>query len=212
MQQEKFDFKSVEIPQKMKNLDKDKRGYPIPYNVLRDESGNPFFTVNDDKKYIQCIKERLCAICGLLLSDDMWFVGGIKSAFHPQGCFIDSPLHYECGNYALKVCPYLATIRYANYLGLDKVQKMQQKVGDKVLLVDPTVDANKPEYFAIVKTKSYHIVAAKSATSGFYLKPERPYIGIEIWKSGAVILPIMIKSVINKLDCILMPEEQRQLL
>ncbi len=213
MQQQKgFDFKSVEIPQKMKNLDKDGRGYPIPFNVLRDENGKPFFTVNDDSKYIQCIKERICAICGNLLSDDMWFVGGIKSAFHQHGLFIDSPVHYECGNYSLKVCPYLATSRYSAYLGLDKIDKLQKKVGDNVLLVDPTVDAGKPAYFAIVQTNNYHLVEAQSAASGFYLRPERPYLKMELWKSGQVVFPMLYKQIIRDAECHLMRDEELKIM
>lgn len=196
-----FDFRSVPIPPKMMGLDTDKRGYPIPFNVLRNEDGLPFFTVNDDAKYIKCLRERLCAICGSLLRSDMWFVGGLKSAFHPQGAFIDSPVHYECGNYSLKVCPYLATIRYANYLGADKVEKLQKKVGDNHLLIDPTVDAQKPEYFAFVKTRNFQLVESNSATAGFYLKPERPYLNIELWNAGRVALPIMYKSIIEKNEC-----------
>lgn len=202
-----FDFRSVEIPPKMSNLDKDGRGYPIPWNVLRDEKTNrPYFTINDDSKYVQSIKERTCAICGSELADDMWFVGGVKSAFHNQGVFIDSPVHYECGNYSLKVCPYLATSRYMSYLGEDKIEKLQKKV-ETHLLVDPTVDPKKPEVFALVKTRNYNLVESDTANSGFYLKPERPYLNIELYKAGQIIFPIMIKQIIERNECVLMPGE-----
>lgn len=207
-----FDFRSVKIPPKMSALEKDHRGFPIPYNVFRDKNNKPFFTINDDEKYIGLIEERCCAICGSSLDDDMWFVGGIKSAFHEKGCFIDSPVHYECGQYALKVCPHLAASRYTAYLSDDKINKLQEKVGDTIILIDPTVDANRPDYFAIVKCSDYKLIESAQSTFGFYLKPQRPYLKFELWKDGKIVFPLMYKSIISGVDCILMPEEMQKLL
>ena len=53
------------IPERISRLSKDKRGYPIPWNVLRAEDGTPFFTVNDERQDMDRRYARdLCPICG----------------------------------------------------------------------------------------------------------------------------------------------------
>jgi hypothetical protein len=57
-------WRDVPIPRKMRALGKDRRGYPIPFNVLRNEEGRPHFTVNDSIRQHRALVEKRCAICG----------------------------------------------------------------------------------------------------------------------------------------------------
>ena len=50
-------WKQVEIPGLMKHLELDKRGYPIPYNVMRDKNGVPSFAINKDEIVEKCIAD-----------------------------------------------------------------------------------------------------------------------------------------------------------
>ena len=34
------------------------------------------------------------------------------SALHPNGAYIDPPLHHECMRFALQTCPYLISTKY----------------------------------------------------------------------------------------------------
>ena len=59
-----MDWRHVQIPKKMKALAKDRRGYPIPFIVMRDTDGYPHFTINNSSLQRRCLKEKRCPICG----------------------------------------------------------------------------------------------------------------------------------------------------
>jgi hypothetical protein len=48
----------VAIPKRMRSLERDKRGYPIPFIVLRDKTGQPQFTINDFRRIAECRNKR----------------------------------------------------------------------------------------------------------------------------------------------------------
>jgi hypothetical protein len=103
---------NIEMPKRIANLPRDARGYPIPWNVFISQAGEPQFTVNDSLKHAWARQRNLCPICGEANDEIRWFVGGPKSAFLVNGWYMDLPGHEECEEYALKVCPYLATPSY----------------------------------------------------------------------------------------------------
>jgi hypothetical protein len=100
------------VPDRMKHLETDSRGYLIPWGVYRDHTGRAHFQINDELRRLRSFRENLCPICGKSLFRGRWFVGGPMSAFHEAGAFADPPMHYECAVYALQVCPYIALPRY----------------------------------------------------------------------------------------------------
>lgn len=171
-------FKDVPLPDNMKNCETDPRGLPVPYVVLKDSSGKFHFKVNDTEKQFKCMSEHLCHICGLKLGSDMWMLGGPGSAFDSRGCYIDGPIHRECGHYALQVCPYLAYKGYQPHLDLDKIQA---QIATKLILHNPTVDMDRVPLFAFGKTSGveYH-------TGGVNLicAPRKPFLALEFWNDG----------------------------
>jgi hypothetical protein len=66
----------IPMPPRIEKLPRDERGYPIPWNVLRDVDGKPIFTANDSAKHMRAIYEALCPICGERTGKWKWFVGG----------------------------------------------------------------------------------------------------------------------------------------
>lgn len=100
----------------MRTLERDRRGYPVPFIALRDKSGKPQFTINDGRKCATARGKHLCTICGRRLAHDTWFIGGSRCFLYENGAFLDGPVHNECGEYALKVCPFLAMPRYTTLL------------------------------------------------------------------------------------------------
>ena len=100
---------AVPLPKSMRTLERDARGYPIPFIVVRDRLGQPQFTINDGDRVEQCRKKTLCSICGKRITGSPWFVGGSRCFVHERGAFVDPPVHRECGTYAMRVCPFLAT-------------------------------------------------------------------------------------------------------
>jgi hypothetical protein len=165
------------IPDQMKRLDRDPRGYPIPWIVYRDATGRSHFQINDDVRRYDCIRLDLCSICGHKLSRGRWFVGGPMSAFHEAGAFIDPPLHHPCMRYALQVCPYLAAPNYAKRID----GKTVSKDDPNLMLLDPTAIARRPEFFVAVMAVGQKLVGHPLAPN---IVPTRPYRRVEYWRHG----------------------------
>lgn len=156
----------------MKHLKLDRRGFPIPWGVYIDQSGKPFFTLNDLARHKEIQKRDLCPICGTKLFRGRWFVGGPGAAFMPTGAYLDPPMHSECAHYALKVCPFIAA---------PKFKRLGEKLipSDGVIMVDQQADDARPLVFVAVMTTKQMFFSGKG-----YFKPLMPYSGIEFWREG----------------------------
>ena len=167
-------WKDIPIPHKMRALQKDARGYPIPYVVLRDSDGTPIFTANDVNRVDKARRERRCGICGTKIAGLLWFLGGPKSAFHEHGCYIDGGMHHECMQYAVRVCPYLLMAKYTkrvDFGGAD-MSKLPE-----LICIDPTTDPNRPQVFVAVAARTQRFKDG-------YVFPGRPYARMEFWLDG----------------------------
>lgn len=176
-----LDFKTVEIPARMRHLPKDRRGYPIPVNVFIDNNGKPHFTINDDEKRQVHLRKKQCPICGGALLRGRWTVGGPASAFMEEGAYIDPPMHYECYRYAMQVCPYLAVPSFTKRIDAGTLKK--EDVEEHRIFIDDTVLAGRPPLFVGVM----HL-GEEYQTNMFgrieRFKPKRPYRNIEYWQDG----------------------------
>ena len=150
------------------------KGLVIPYIVMVKED-KPFFKINNSIIVAECIKEKLCSVCGGKLEDDKWLIGGPASAFHKNGAYADIPVHKECAVYSLTTCPYMA---YTQYTAKEGVFDKLKKVFPNVILYNPTMDSTRLQYFVVVKITNY------SVSSNEYIHPIKPYLKIEYWKDG----------------------------
>lgn len=180
----KTHWRDVPIPDRMKHLKLDKRGLPIPYIVTRDKAGLPIFTANDDWKVKQCLEHDLCAISGQKLFRGRWFIGGPLSAFHPEGWYIDTPVHFECMRYAMQVCPYLAATKYTGRLDIDHITP--ERVPGLVAVIDNTMIPERPEMFVAIMAVAQE---TKTLASGrTYIRPKKGAIRqTEFWRQGVQI-------------------------
>jgi hypothetical protein len=167
----------IPMPPRIEKLPRDERGYPIPWNVLRDVDGKPIFTANDSAKHMRAIYEALCPICGERTGKWKWFVGGPKSAFDPNGWYFDLPGHRECMEYALQVCPYLAAKNYAHRIDIVDPSKVPG-----VIMVDETQDPNRPLLFVAVA--SAMIELKPNGIHLPYVRPGKPWLGVSYWQKG----------------------------
>jgi hypothetical protein len=176
-------WKQVQIPELMKNLELDKRGYPVPYIILRDAGGAPHFKINNDIKVEECIKDNKCSVCGNEMKDDTWMIGGPMSAFHPNGAYIDIPTHKVCGEYALQVCPYLAVSVYNGKQTMDEITagNFTEDVNKQIVFLNPTQTQDRVPFFVFTKIKGY---AVKRSGINRYIIPQRPYLETEFWNDG----------------------------
>jgi hypothetical protein len=169
----------ISVPKKMRALQKDRRGYPIPYIVLRDTDGKPHFSINDTLRQRKALLERRCPICGTRLDRVIWFLGGPLSAFHPHGSYMDSAMHYECMRYAVQSCPYLAA---PNYLGrIDAKTVDPGKLPHATVFMDTTMIPERPSLFVAVASSGQNI---RFEWPLAYVTPVRPYLEVEYWRLG----------------------------
>lgn len=184
---------AMPLPKRMRTLERDARGYPIPFIVLRDRSGTPQFTINDDRRTSQCISQKLCAICGKRFDMhrdpkvpgavflQMWFVGGSRCFLHRHGAFVDPPLHLDCAEYALRVCPFLAAPSYAKRID-DKKLKPGDLAEGMALHRHEHMMPRQPERFGLGCASAYQRVEP-SPGSVLFVVARWDYV--EWWRNGA---------------------------
>jgi hypothetical protein len=171
------DWRDVPMPRRIRSLQRDARGYPLPFIVLRDTDGVGHLAVNDETRWKRCVIQRRCPICGNRLDRVMWLVGGALSAFHERGAYRDSGMHQDCMEYALVVCPYLALPRYLGRIdaaGIDPA-----KIPDATIFIDPTMIPDRPPVFVAVATMIQTLTR-----NGNAVWPRRPYLAVQYWRAG----------------------------
>lgn len=150
-----MDWKAVPMPPGLAARPRDVRGFPITFVTLIQQDGKPDFTTIDGEKIVRCLREALCGLCGKGWpnksgrKDDhlLAFIGGPKAIEHRN--FLDPPMHVECAEYAMKVCPHIAipTSRYSkpNLDGPEKRELFEH------------VDPIRPERFGLYVTDAMRI-------------------------------------------------------
>lgn len=128
----------IEIPEFLKHLRVDKeRKFPIPFfTAIRD--GKPDFRYLDEKKQILCMEKNLCGICGKKLHKDYhYFISGIGGMTNQVSS--DPPMHRECAEYALRVCPHM-------------FYKTVERKTDESEFTDDVHAYEKPDTFYLIKS------------------------------------------------------------
>jgi len=169
------------MPPRIAQLPRDARGYPIPWNVLRGNDGAPIFTVNDDRRAWQALRQELCPICGERLGKWRWFVGGPRSAFDEHGWYLDLPGHQECMQFALATCPYLAAPKYLGRIDVPNPAKLPAEVD---VLLDETMLSDRPEFFVAVAAARMELNPRPLPELQPYVRPARPAFAYEFWRHG----------------------------
>src|SRR5262245_34012861 len=114
---------SAPMPRSLRNVRRDRRGFPIPFIIAWD-GPHPMFAVVDPLKWRQCAHAGRCALCGSLLPDykvtganerraTAWYIGGDLCA--RNRVFYDPGMCEGCARYAVLVCPYLAMPNYSRH-------------------------------------------------------------------------------------------------
>lgn len=93
------------MPEKMRSLPVDERGYPVPWFVDWID-GKPEFRAMDGRKYVAAIRESLCWVCGTRLGNAKVFVAGPMCGINRTSA--EPPSHPECGRWSAQNCPFLS--------------------------------------------------------------------------------------------------------
>lgn len=91
-------------PSRISALPVDERGYPIPYFVARVD-GVPDFRIADAKKFMRCLTDNRCWICGDRLGVYKAFILGPAGLLNRTTA--EPPSHCDCAKFALQACPFL---------------------------------------------------------------------------------------------------------
>lgn len=132
-------WQDVPLPAGLNERPKDARGYPITFVTLIQADGTPDFTTIDAGKIVECIQRAVCGMCGQGWPGPYFdeqdhlraFIGGPLSIENRN--FLDPPMHVPCAEYAMQVCPHIATptARYAKpKLGGPEQRELFQGVAD----------------------------------------------------------------------------------
>jgi len=92
------------LPERMKKLPLDDRGYPVPWFVHW-QDGVPDFRVVGRNKVYDAYTKRLCWVCGETLGRHLWFVIGPMCAVNRITA--EPACHKECAEFAAMGCPFL---------------------------------------------------------------------------------------------------------
>jgi len=96
------------LPDRMKKLPIDERGYVVPWFVDWID-GKPEFRAMDRSKFIRAIRDRLCWTCGEKLGRHLAFVAG--PMYGTTRTTSEPPNHYECALWSVQNCPFLSNPR-----------------------------------------------------------------------------------------------------
>ena len=170
----------VELPKIMRSLPRDSRGLPVPFNILW-VNGTPLFTANDGRKVHDCVSKHLCSICGKRLKE-AWFISGSRAFLHNNGTFLDPPIHYGCGEYALMVCPFLAASSWNRSIG--KTMLKQKPLPRNIVAIEELdwVGQRLPEWFGLGLAGDYRIETIVRRQQYSFHVTDWQYV--EFWKSG----------------------------
>jgi hypothetical protein len=96
---------SMPMPQRIRALPRDARGWPVP-RFVEWFDGKPDFRVMNPAHMARCIQRKKCWICGEPLGRWLVFVLGPMCVVNVLTS--EPPSHFDCAQYAARVCPFLA--------------------------------------------------------------------------------------------------------
>jgi hypothetical protein len=150
---------------------------------MRDNKRQPHFPINDQEKVRRCASQKLCGICGRRMNNGAWFVGGWRCFMDPFAAFIDPPNHQECAEYALRVCPFLASRRYSHRVNFKKLDPANLPEDRLVIsLPEEEMPQAQPELFGLGQTFNLMFIP-NSGKQDFFVANDWNYV--EAWKRGS---------------------------
>lgn len=96
------------LPDRMKGLPVDERGYVVPWFVAWHD-GKPEFRAMDPSKFVAAVQKKLCWVCGERLGVNMCFVAGPMCGINRTSS--EPPSHLDCARWSARNCPFLSNPR-----------------------------------------------------------------------------------------------------
>ena len=171
----------VPVPQRMAAMPK-YRGFPVPFFAAVID-GVPDFRVADVSKKSQSAIKKLCWICGqkIRYPEKFCFVGGPISTHYRL--FGDGPMHIECAEFSLKICPYLLhdNAKRAEFAKI--AARFENKPG--IVIEEPGHTLDHPDWFYLCYAPSYEFLFVREV--GHKVFQAEVFDQIDKWKNGKMI-------------------------
>ncbi|WP_155300559.1 hypothetical protein [Deinococcus kurensis] len=148
------------LPPRLAARPRDHRGLPVPYAQRVNEDGTPDFTALEGHMVLRCARKRLCGICGQPLGVHTVFLGGAQAAGAAGGAgsYTDPPMHVDCAEFSLKLCPHLFL----------KDARRAADVEEGVITPD-TMALDKPLTWVMVIARGYQFHVVNQRGEGYVL-------------------------------------------
>lgn len=108
-----------DLPEKMRALPVDHRGFPVPWFVPFVE-GKPVFPAQEGGKFERAWRNELCWVCGGKLGRFATFVIGPMCGVNRTTS--EPPCHLECAQFSARNCPFLANPRMRRTIPFEKAE------------------------------------------------------------------------------------------
>lgn len=138
---------SVCMPPQIAALERDERGYPIPFFVARPEGRPPDLRFSDVTKPLACHRTGVCWVCGRPrdgLTGQAFVLGPMATI---NRVTTEGPCHEECAAYSALVCPALN----------GEMVRRTRKATDGVILAPPGGAEELPQVVCVYVCRSYHV-------------------------------------------------------
>lgn len=93
------------LPERMRSLPVDDRGYPVPWFVTWVD-GKPEFRVADGRQWAHAVNFKCCWLCGQKLGAIGVFAIGPMCSINRVSS--EPPSHRDCAEFAVRACPFLS--------------------------------------------------------------------------------------------------------
>jgi hypothetical protein len=93
------------LPQRMRELPLDERGFPVPWFVAWID-GKTEFRAMDPRKWHQAVRKKLCWVCGQRIGAYLAFVIGPMCGVNRTTS--EPPCHLDCARWSAQNCPFLS--------------------------------------------------------------------------------------------------------
>ena len=172
----------IDMPRRLRQRPKDHRGFPIPFTTLIVD-GKPDFRISDPDRWLTCLCDLRCALCGQTL-DEAWFVGGPSCEQSRQ--FLDPAMHRDCAEFALRTCPFLSMPK-------GHFSDIERRPPPPGFAMVPGVDPKRPERFMLGRAPGYR---RSGGGVGPVIIATAPWLELFWWKDGIrIVQPIPVRAV-----------------
>lgn len=163
-----------ELPSAMAFLDRDPRGYPVPWFVDRRaplHNGGPDFRIMDGRRLKVAIREHRCWVCGRRIRGETGtFVAGPMCGINHVSA--EPPNHLECARWSARACPFLSMPK-----------RIRDVTGMPAAAVQAGIGIQRNPGISMLWTSRYTNFNAGHGGAGLLFQFEEPE-AVEWWSKG----------------------------